>query len=188
MRWKPINGRSFPRIDRTGAPRRRAPRRRALRGMARCRNGSGLILLAAKLRSQTHEHRTAGLVAAPTCPRPVSVPQHQGDFGGEGGIRTPDTVARMPHFECGAFNHSATSPGRTAGLKPGRYVAASARPDKGAVESRCVIPRIGRGNRGLRARMAPRGRDRTPGPPYDPAGLDESGHGAPAGNGTADQA
>jgi hypothetical protein len=31
-------------------------------------------------------------------------------LGGEGGIRTPDTVARMPHFECGAFNHSATSP------------------------------------------------------------------------------
>jgi hypothetical protein len=31
--------------------------------------------------------------------------------GGEGGIRTPDTVARMPHFECGAFNRSATSPG-----------------------------------------------------------------------------
>ena len=31
-------------------------------------------------------------------------------FGGEGGIRTPDTVTRMPHFECGAFNHSATSP------------------------------------------------------------------------------
>ena len=33
-----------------------------------------------------------------------------GRTGGEGGIRTPDTVARMPHFECGAFNHSATSP------------------------------------------------------------------------------
>src|SRR5262245_17146366 len=31
-------------------------------------------------------------------------------LGGEGGIRTPDTVTRMPHFECGAFNHSATSP------------------------------------------------------------------------------
>jgi hypothetical protein len=30
--------------------------------------------------------------------------------GGEGGIRTPDTVARMPHFECGAIDHSATSP------------------------------------------------------------------------------
>ena len=34
--------------------------------------------------------------------------------GGEGGIRTPDTVTRMPHFECGAFNHSATSPGARA--------------------------------------------------------------------------
>ena len=32
--------------------------------------------------------------------------------GGEGGIRTPDTLASMPHFECGAFNHSATSPYR----------------------------------------------------------------------------
>src|SRR5262249_54739046 len=31
-------------------------------------------------------------------------------LGGEGGIRTPDTVTRMPHLECGAFNHSATSP------------------------------------------------------------------------------
>jgi hypothetical protein len=31
-------------------------------------------------------------------------------YGGEGGIRTPDTVTRMPHFECGAFNRSATSP------------------------------------------------------------------------------
>jgi hypothetical protein len=31
-------------------------------------------------------------------------------IGGEGGIRTPDTVARMPHFECGAIDHSATSP------------------------------------------------------------------------------
>ena len=30
--------------------------------------------------------------------------------GGEGGIRTLDTLASMPHFECGAFNHSATSP------------------------------------------------------------------------------
>ena len=30
--------------------------------------------------------------------------------GGERGIRTPDRVAPMPHFECGAFNHSAISP------------------------------------------------------------------------------
>jgi hypothetical protein len=33
-----------------------------------------------------------------------------GAGGGEGGIRTPDGVAPMPHFECGAFDHSATSP------------------------------------------------------------------------------
>ena len=32
--------------------------------------------------------------------------------GGEGGIRTPGALARTPHFECGAIDHSATSPGR----------------------------------------------------------------------------
>ncbi len=31
-------------------------------------------------------------------------------FGGEGGIRTPGTVARTPHFECGPIDHSGTSP------------------------------------------------------------------------------
>ena len=31
-------------------------------------------------------------------------------YGGEGGIRTHVTVARKPHFECGAFDLSATSP------------------------------------------------------------------------------
>jgi hypothetical protein len=30
--------------------------------------------------------------------------------GGQGGIRTHDTLAGMPHFECGAFNHSTTCP------------------------------------------------------------------------------
>jgi hypothetical protein len=34
----------------------------------------------------------------------------KGEHGGEGGIRTHDTLASMPHFECGAFNHSTTSP------------------------------------------------------------------------------
>gem|GEM_PF-4662316 len=29
---------------------------------------------------------------------------------GEGGIRTLDAREGMPHFECGTFNHSATSP------------------------------------------------------------------------------
>ncbi len=45
--------------------------------------------------------RNASFQARTSCGRRI---------GGEGGIRTPDTVARMPHFECGAFNHSATSP------------------------------------------------------------------------------
>jgi hypothetical protein len=30
--------------------------------------------------------------------------------GGEGGIRTHGTREGTPHFECGTFNHSATSP------------------------------------------------------------------------------
>ncbi len=29
---------------------------------------------------------------------------------GEGEIRTLETLASLPHFECGAFDHSATSP------------------------------------------------------------------------------
>ena len=36
--------------------------------------------------------------------------------GGEAGIRTLGTLAGTPHFECGAFDHSATSPQRTRGL------------------------------------------------------------------------
>ena len=33
-----------------------------------------------------------------------------GDNGGWGGIRTHETVARLPVFKTGAFNHSATHP------------------------------------------------------------------------------
>jgi hypothetical protein len=33
-------------------------------------------------------------------------------YGGQGGIRTHDTLAGMPHFECGAFNRSTTCPSR----------------------------------------------------------------------------
>jgi hypothetical protein len=33
-----------------------------------------------------------------------------GFVGGQGGIRTHDTVTRTPHFECGAINHSTTCP------------------------------------------------------------------------------
>ena len=31
-------------------------------------------------------------------------------FCGEGEIRTPEELSPLPRFECGAFNHSATSP------------------------------------------------------------------------------
>src|SRR3954471_12236478 len=55
--------------------------------------------------------------------------------GGEGGIRTPDTVARMPHFECGAFNHSATSPEPDWTVER-VYLSNAARANK-SVESRC---------------------------------------------------
>ena len=32
------------------------------------------------------------------------------NFSGKGGIRTPGTVARTPHFECGPIDHSGTFP------------------------------------------------------------------------------
>ena len=65
----------------------------------------------------------------------------RGRTGGEGGIRTPDTVARMPHFECGAIDHSATSPWpHRAQTAPsvGRYLSKAARRDKGAAASSSV--------------------------------------------------
>ncbi len=48
--------------------------------------------------------------------------------GGEGGIRTHGTRKGTPHFECGAFDHSATSPTRNgapegAGEGEGRKLA-----------------------------------------------------------------
>src|SRR3954462_5631072 len=55
-------------------------------------------------------------------------------LGGEGGIRTPGTVARTPHFECGAIEHSATSPWsrRQLARSIGRYVSNAARRNKSA--------------------------------------------------------
>ena len=57
--------------------------------------------------------------------------------GGEGGIRTHGTLASTPHFECGTFNHSATSPQRTGGtfeaareVETARNVNAARRPHK----------------------------------------------------------
>ena len=39
----------------------------------------------------------------------VELPDYKAN-GGEGGIRTPDTLPGMPVFKTGAINHSATSP------------------------------------------------------------------------------
>jgi hypothetical protein len=44
-------------------------------------------------------------------------------IGGEGGIRTPGTLASTPHFECGAIDHSATSPEAVAPNGEVRLVA-----------------------------------------------------------------
>src|SRR2546421_10575148 len=69
--------------------------------------------------------KRGGRKAAETGERPA---------GGEGGIRTPDRLAPMPHFECGAFDHSATSPGATAGdshrPRSGRVLGEDGWPDK----------------------------------------------------------
>jgi hypothetical protein len=51
-------------------------------------------------------------------------------YGGEGGIRTPDTVARMPHFECGGLNHSPTSPDRRPGARGAKPSDAFSVPDR----------------------------------------------------------
>lgn len=46
---------------------------------------------------------------------------------GEAGIRTLGTLAGTPHFECGAFDHSATSPLiATATSNPGSFSNAGA--------------------------------------------------------------
>ena len=44
-----------------------------------------------------------------------------GVTGGEGGIRTPDTLSGMPVFKTGAINHSATSPATTVLLQSQFY-------------------------------------------------------------------
>lgn len=60
--------------------------------------------------------------------------------GGEGGIRTPDRLAPMPHFECGAFDHSATSPGTKTAVSrrvAGRVLCEDAGPDKAPAAFSC---------------------------------------------------
>ena len=67
--------------------------------------------------------------------------------GGEGGIRTPDRLAPMPHFECGAFDHSATSPGAMMGGLP---------PLVGRSSRRGWLARQGAGTRKSASEVVPR--------------------------------
>src|SRR5262252_9084435 len=60
--------------------------------------------------SQARENRFLALSLSGDKRSGVAAYERVRSIGGEGGIRTPDTLASMPHFECGAFNHSATSP------------------------------------------------------------------------------
>src|SRR5581483_6465553 len=66
--------------------------------------------------------RHVRLLGSVACSKPAENVTREGT-GGEGGIRTPDTVTRMPHFECGAFNHSATSPRELSGYRHGKRVS-----------------------------------------------------------------
>jgi hypothetical protein len=50
------------------------------------------------------------LITFPKAQAPACKCQITKGNGGEGGIRTPDTLSGMPVFKTGAINHSATSP------------------------------------------------------------------------------
>ena len=62
-----------------------------------------------KLRPQGID--TEKLIHGPELDRlPAQFSSREWKTGGEGGIRTHDTLARIPVFETGPFNHSGTSP------------------------------------------------------------------------------
>jgi hypothetical protein len=70
-------------------------------------------------------------------------------YGGEGGIRTPDRLAPMPHFECGAFDHSATSP-KVPRRRRTAFSAFSSEVETGSPEENAridTLPRIQTQNR-----------------------------------------
>src|ERR1044071_7787669 len=81
-------------------------------------------------RPETGRQRESRRRIAATRVRALRSRGSRSDIGGEGGIRTHGTVARTPHFECGAFDHSATSPRGTlpAGRPPVETGALAAPP------------------------------------------------------------
>ena len=58
------------------------------------------------------------------------------EHGGEGGIRTPGTLASTSHFECDAIDHSATSP---QGLAQTSKVGRGALNSQGSAQSQAFL-------------------------------------------------
>ena len=70
-------------------------------------------------------------------------------LGGEGGIRTHGTLTGTPHFECGAIDHSTTSPSHFrpggelvggSGAKRGQDIAAKNRECKRGKQENSHLP------------------------------------------------
>ena len=81
-----------------------AVKKRTLPDLSHQRRGPSRLLAMPQIsrerrRRADHEHENPGSIIA-----------RQNMTGGEGGIRTPGTLARTSHFECDAIDHSATSP------------------------------------------------------------------------------
>ena len=61
------------------------------------------------------------------------------EHGGEGGIRTPGTLASTSHFECDAIDHSATSP---QGLAQTSKVGRGALNSQGRAQSQALLTEL----------------------------------------------
>ena len=105
----------------------------------RITTGTGFAVQVPQTMRNGAEEQIASELATAAAGAPVKSLQKPGRYqalmstiGGEGGIRTPDRLAPMPHFECGAFDHSATSPGAITGARPrsGRVLGEDGGPDK----------------------------------------------------------
>src|ERR1039458_10270633 len=77
--------------------------------------------------------------------------------GGEGGIRTPDTLSGMPVFKTGAINHSATSPGNTV-LLQSRFYGRAAQDQSACAIWALMLPLASRRWMGVRSTPWPRSR------------------------------
>jgi hypothetical protein len=99
------------------------------------------------MHSQFHFVEHALGEGGPRTGKEAKFPGFPNGFGGEGGIRTPDRLAPMPHFECGAFDHSATSPGaiteRLLASRSGRVLGEDGGADKRGAEIRAATVACG---------------------------------------------